>query len=252
MVCGAPVLAQARKTLSEGSAITVRDIAERAGIHFVHNNGAYGKKYLPETMRPGVAFIDYDHDGWPDIFISNGHIDRDIQRVQPNVKYAIPPHVFRNMGKGNFQEMTKSLGAAFDSPRVGRGAAYADINNDGRLDVLVSTNGGRAYWFENNAAAEGFADQAGGNEIESRWDWERGEVDGGGRNANGNVAQRIELLVGERVVLTLGLAQHDKADAVEIRWPSGQVDRMANVAAGETIIVTEGEGITGGRKYGDR
>ena len=106
------------------------------------------------TLGFGCFFFDYDLDGWPDIFIANGHIDREIQRVQPNVKYAMPPHVFRNMGKGNFQETTKGLGAAFDSPRVGRGAAYADINNDGRLDVLVATNGGRAYLFENDATGD--------------------------------------------------------------------------------------------------
>ena len=103
------------------------------------------------TLGFGCFFFDYDLDGWPDIFIANGHIDSDIERVQPNVKYAMPPHLFRNIGKGNFQEVTKSLGKAFNTPRVGRGAAYADINNDGRLDLLLSTNGGPAYLFLNEA-----------------------------------------------------------------------------------------------------
>src|SRR6201987_2263111 len=107
------------------------------------------------TLGFGCFFFDYDLDGWPDILIANGHIDSDIQPVQPNVKYAMPPHLFRNVGKGNFQEVTKSLGAAFNSPRVGRGAAYGDINNDGRLDLLLSTNGGPAYLFRN--AAQGTA-----------------------------------------------------------------------------------------------
>ena len=71
------------------------------------------------TLGFGCFFFDYDLDGWPDIFIANGHIERDIQRVQPNVKYAMPPHLFRNMGNGNFQEVTKSLGKAFNTPRVG-------------------------------------------------------------------------------------------------------------------------------------
>src|SRR5215831_310155 len=56
----------------ETSSIHFRDVTQQAGIHFIHNNGAYGKKYLPETMGPGVAFMDYDNDGWPDIFIVNG------------------------------------------------------------------------------------------------------------------------------------------------------------------------------------
>src|SRR5437899_895168 len=105
----------------------------------------------PTSKTLGIAIIDYDNDGWPDLFIANGHIDSDIERVQPNVKYAMPPHLFRNVGKGNFQEVANSLGKSFNTPRVGRGAAYADINNDGRLDLLLSTNGGPAYLFLNEA-----------------------------------------------------------------------------------------------------
>src|SRR5258707_1901517 len=55
-----------------GSAITFRDVTQQSGIRFTHNNGAFGKKFLPETLGPGVAFIDYDNDGWPDIFLVNG------------------------------------------------------------------------------------------------------------------------------------------------------------------------------------
>src|SRR5438445_3792610 len=59
-------------TAAETPAVQFRDVTQQAGIKFVHNNGAFGKKYLPETMGPGVAFIDYDNDGWPDILLLNG------------------------------------------------------------------------------------------------------------------------------------------------------------------------------------
>jgi enediyne biosynthesis protein E4 len=72
LACAVTVLAQTAKKAETGSTITFRDITQQAGIHFAHNNGAFGKKYLPETMGPGVAFIDYDNDGWQDIFIVNG------------------------------------------------------------------------------------------------------------------------------------------------------------------------------------
>ena len=68
------------------------------------------------TLGFGCFFFDYDLDGWPDIFIANGHIDADIQRVQPNVKYAMPPHLFRNVGKGNFVEVTKRWAPRLTSP----------------------------------------------------------------------------------------------------------------------------------------
>jgi enediyne biosynthesis protein E4 len=209
------------------------------------------------TLGFGCFFFDYDLDGWPDIFIANGHIDSDIQRVQPNVKYAMPPHVFRNMGKGNFEEVTKSLGAGFDRPRVGRGAAYADVNNDGRLDLLLSTNGGPAYVFENEASG----DAAFQKSVRIKLVGTKSNRDGIGSmvkltSAGGTQMQMMRsgssYLSASELVLTFGLAQHDKADAIEIRWPSGQMDRLSNVTAGQTIVVAEGKGITANRKYGSR
>jgi enediyne biosynthesis protein E4 len=207
------------------------------------------------TLGFGCFFFDYDLDGWPDIFIANGHIDSDIQRVQPNVKYAMPPHVFRNMGKGNFQEVSKSLGAAFNRPRVGRGAAYADINNDGRLDLLLSTNGGPAYVFENEATGEAARQKS----LRIKLVGTKSNRDGIGSMVKLTSADAKQMqmmrsgssyLSASELVLTFGLAQHDKADAIEVRWPSGQVDHLSNVPASQTIIVTEGKGITASRKFG--
>src|ERR1700745_2212929 len=104
------------------------------------------------TLGFGCFFFDYDLDGWPDILVANGHIDPDIQKVQVNVRYAEPPHLFRNLGKGKFAEVTKSAGPEFAAARVGRSAAYADVFNDGRLDVLFSTNAGAPHLFRNVAA----------------------------------------------------------------------------------------------------
>jgi len=65
------------------------------------------------TLGFGCFFFDYDLDGWPDILIANGHIDGDIQRVQPNVKYAMPPHIFRNLGKREFSGSDEEPGRGF-------------------------------------------------------------------------------------------------------------------------------------------
>ncbi len=104
------------------------------------------------TLGFGCFFFDYDLDGWPDIYIANGHIEDAIERVQPRVRYAEPPHLFHNLGGGKFSEVTEAMGRTFAAPRVARGAAYGDINNDGALDVLVSTNGGPAALFKNTGA----------------------------------------------------------------------------------------------------
>jgi hypothetical protein len=205
------------------------------------------------TLGFGCFFFDYDLDGWPDVFVANGHIDPDIQRVQTNVKYAMPPHLFRNMGKGKFEEVTKSVGVAFSAPRVARGAAYADVYNDGRLDVLMATNGGPAVLFRNEAAGG-----APNRSLRVKLVGTKSNRDGIGAIVRVSAAGEMQTqmmrsgssyLSASELVLTFGLAQHDKAESVEITWPGGQVDRLTNVGVGQTIVATEGKGITANRPY---
>jgi enediyne biosynthesis protein E4 len=192
------------------------------------------------TLGFGCFFFDYDLDGWLDIFVANGHIERDIERIQSRIKYAQLPHVFRNAGKGAFAEITPSLGAALRQPRVGRGAAYGDIDNDGDLDVVMTTNGGPAVVLRNDGGTN--------RGLRLRLAGSRSNRDGFGAVVRVTAAGETQtqmlrsgssyLSQSERV-LTFGLGNRAQADAVEIRWPSGQMDRMANVKAGEIVTVTE-------------
>jgi enediyne biosynthesis protein E4 len=200
------------------------------------------------TLGFGCFFFDYDLDGWPDIFVANGHIDPEIQRVQANVKYAMPPHLFRNLGKGRFEEVTNLMGSAFTAPRVGRGAAYADINNDGRLDLLLATNGGPVYLFRNEAQSGAPANHS----VRLKLVGTKSNRDGigavvrltsFGETQTEMLRSGSSYLSSSELVLTFGLGPRDKAESAEIRWPSGQVDHLSNVAAGRTITVTEGKGV---------
>src|SRR5712672_2102111 len=199
------------------------------------------------TLGFGCFFFDYDLDGWPDILVVNGHIDPDIQKVQVNVKYAEPPHLFRNLGKGKFAEVTKSAGAEFAAARVGRSAAYADVFNDGRLDVLLSTNGGAVHLFRNVAAKD--SSSFTNHSVRFKLIGTKSNRDGIGAvlrvtSSDGTQTQMLKsgssYLAANELVMTFGLGQLTKADAVEIRWPSGQVDKLLNVNAGQTVTVTEG------------
>src|SRR6202158_3808957 len=88
----------------EASTVQFRDVTQQAGIHFVHNNGAFGKKFLPETMGPGVAFIDYDNDGWPDIFLVNG------MDWPGHTQKQTTPKLHHNNRDGTFTDVTHKSG----------------------------------------------------------------------------------------------------------------------------------------------
>jgi hypothetical protein len=209
------------------------------------------------TLGFGCFFFDYDLDGWPDIFIANGHIDSDIERVQPNVKYAMPPHLFRNVGKGNFQEVANSLGKSFNTPRVGRGAAYADIDNDGRPDLLLSTNGGPVYLFLNEAAGlaatnKGLRIKLVGTKSNRDGIGAVVKLTAGGESQTQMLRSGSSYLSASELILTFGLGQNAQADTLEIRWPSGQIDKLSNFPAGQTITITESKGQTASRKFNIR
>jgi hypothetical protein len=206
------------------------------------------------TLGFACFFYDYDLDGWPDVFVADGHIEPDIEKVQKRIKYRQPPHIFRNNGYGHgFSEVTSSLGPAFSTPVVARGAAYADIDNDGDLDLLMTTNGGPAYLYRNDGGTN--------HSLRIKLAGTRSNRDGIGAvvHVTSGPDKQWQMmksggsyLSANELVLTFGLGAKTKADAVEITWPSGQVDKLSNVEAGQTITVEESKGIIGSRKYGAR
>ncbi|MGQ0720689.1 MAG: FG-GAP repeat domain-containing protein, partial [Candidatus Eiseniibacteriota bacterium] len=103
------------------------------------------------TLAFGTFFVDHDLDGRADIFVANGHVENEIQKVQSRVSYAQPPHLFHNLGDGRFQDVAP-LCEELREPMVARGAASADFDGDGDLDVLVTTSGGAAKLLRNDAA----------------------------------------------------------------------------------------------------
>jgi len=205
------------------------------------------------TLGFGCFFFDYDLDGWLDIYVANGHIEDAIERVQPRVRYAEPPHLFHNLGDGKFKEVTSSAGTAFAAPRVARGAAYGDINNDGAPDLLVSTNGGPAALFRNSGATNhSLRIKLIGTKSNRDGIGAVVQVSAGSDTQTQMLRSGSSYLSSSELILTFGLAAHTQADAIEIRWPSGQVDRLQNVPADQIVTIKENEGATAAKPLAKR
>jgi hypothetical protein len=203
------------------------------------------------TLGFGCFFFDYDLDGWPDIFVANGHLDSDIERIQSRIRFRQPPHLFRNFGGGRFDEVTANSGPAFASPRVARGAAFADIDGDGDLDILITTNGGPALLFRNDGGDRNHGLRIKLQGVRANRDGigAVARVRSGGRTQWQMMRSGSSYLSQSELVLTFGLGQQTKVDTVQIEWPSGAVDKLANVAADQTITIREGGQIVAARPF---
>jgi enediyne biosynthesis protein E4 len=197
------------------------------------------------SLTFGVFFFDYDLDGYPDILTANGHIEEEIGRVQPKIKYQEPPLLFRNLGSKKFENVSNAVGADFTKPLVGRGAIYGDFDHDGDLDVLLTSNNGPAHLYRND----------GGNKnkwISIRTIGTKSNRDGIGASvaiasASGkqwNVVRSGSSYASESDrALVFGLGQDPVVTSIEVAWPSGTKQKFANVAANQFITIDETRGI---------
>jgi enediyne biosynthesis protein E4 len=199
------------------------------------------------TLGFGCFFFDADLDGLLDLLVVNGHIDDGLRNGSEGgrVNYAEAPHLFHNSA-GQFVDVAREIGADFAAPKVARGAAFADIDLDGDLDVLITTNGGPAHLYRNRLSVPN-----GAVRLNLR----------GSRSNRDAIGARVRVRVGSswltRLVrtgssylsqselpLTFGLGPRAAADEAIIEWPSGTKEKLGSLAAGRIYTVTEGRGVT--------
>jgi hypothetical protein len=197
------------------------------------------------TLGFGCFFFDYDLDGWPDVFVANGHIESDIEKIQKRIKYRQPPHLFRNLSGGKFAEVTADAGAAFGTPRVARGAAYADIDNDGDLDLLITTNAGPAILFRNDGGNRNHSLRIKLQGVQSNRDGIGAlvRIEYSGEHQWQTLHSGSSYLSQSELVLTFGLGSKTNVSKIEVQWPSGQTDNLLDIAADQIIIIKEGAGM---------
>jgi enediyne biosynthesis protein E4 len=223
---------------------------EMLGLYHNEGNGlfideapssAVGKASLL-TLTFGAFFFDFDLDGWLDILAVGGHLTDDISRVQPQVSYAQSPHLFRNLGGRRFEDMVARVGEHLKRPMVSRGAAYADIDGDGDLDLVITANNAPAVLLRNDGGN-------GNNWLRVRLVGTKSNRDGigakvtvraGGHRQTNVVRSGSSYCSQSELPLTFGLGAATAADSIEVVWPSGTVDRIGRTPANRMLILTEG------------
>ena len=195
---------------------------------------------LPLTF--GLRFADFDLDRYVDLVLGNGHIEPEIEAIQGDVTFAQPPQLFRNNGRGGFDDAGALVGGGFDEPIVARGVATFDYDRDGDLDLVISTNGGPAKLFR--------------NDLEPGPGWVRLRLEGAAPNLGavgatvrvfvGDVAQRFVvstassyLSQSEANPVLAGLGGGARADSVVVVWPGGARTVTGPVEAGAALTIRE-------------
>ena len=228
------------------------------GIALYHNDGS--GLFAEQSVSSGVAsvsaksltfgtfFFDYDLDGLPDIFAANGHVADDISSIQPTIHYAEPLLLFHNKGNGKFEDESEKVGPALQQPIVGRGAAYLDFDNDGDLDVVVTTSNGFAKLLRNDNGNQN-------DMLRIKTIGTRSNRDGIGAKVTLTTKAGLHLfqmvksgssyLSQSELPLTFGLGKpgSDKSVSVQIVWPSGAKESFHDIKPNQILTLQEGKGI---------
>jgi hypothetical protein len=193
----------------------------------------------------GTAFFDFDNDGWPDLFLVNGHVYPQVDTLDVGARYREPKLLFLNRHDGTFRNISEAVGPAIQIPQVSRGAAFGDLFNDGHVDIVIENLDGKPMILRNE----------GGN----RNHWIGFELAGTKSNRlalnarvkaiAGDLVQGDEIRSGGSYLsqndlrIHFGLGSHDRVDRVEILWPSGERETVDNLVADRFYTVKEGQGV---------
>ncbi|UCH62008.1 MAG: CRTAC1 family protein [Fidelibacterota bacterium] len=194
-----------------------------------------------DPMTFGLALIDIEQDGDLDLIAANGHIDTIRTALMDGITYHQKPQLFLNDGRGIFAEVGDDIGGVYGKPMVARGLAYADIDRDGDVDILILENGGSLHLWRN--------DSRGGNFL-------RVNLEGRESNRQGigaRIVAKVDATHLERTItsggsylsdsektVTFGLGRANTVDSLLVYWPNGQIDHYSMVEGNQTVRLVEG------------
>jgi hypothetical protein len=200
----------------------------------------------------GVDFADLDNDGWLDLFHVTGTVYPEVEKVYPDYRFKTQRVVYRNLGNGSFEEVSELCGPAVLAPHSSRGCAFGDFNNDGNLDILIMNMSQPPSLLknENRSSNHWLVVKAMGTRSNRSAIGARVAVTAGGRPQIREVLSGSSYLSQSDLRQHFGLGEAKKADRIEVRWPSGLVERLDSVEANQFVTIREGQGIVKAERRG--
>jgi hypothetical protein len=235
---------------------------QKSSDHIWHNDGKGSFTEVSDeagltiptynVLSFGGGFFDYDNDGWLDLFIANGHVYEEVERVTPDIHYKQINSLFHNEGNGKFTEVTGTAGDGFSKPYAARGAAFADFDNGGNVDIVVANVGDPPLLLRNGGGS-------GNHFINFKLVGTKSNRDGMGARIKltaGGISQIREIAGGGSYLSQsdlrahFGLGRSIKADTVEVTWPSGAHQTFHDIEPDKFYVIEEGKEHLGLQKLG--
>ncbi|MFN7993553.1 MAG: CRTAC1 family protein [Bryobacteraceae bacterium] len=194
----------------------------------------------------GGGFFDYDNDGCPDLFIANGHVYPEVEsHKHPESPYRQRNILYHNAGNGRFEDVTSVAGPGFDLMRSGRGVAFGDLDNDGRVDILVNNQNDPPTLLRNGTENSGhwISIRTVGTKSNRDGIGARITVAVGGRRQIQDVRSGGSYLSQNDLRVHFGIGPAAQVDWIEVSWPSGLRDRAEKISANQFVTIEEGRGV---------
>ncbi len=194
----------------------------------------------------GAKFLDYDNDGWKDIFLSNGQVFPQIDRYKTGITYAERNLLFHNLHQGRFEEVGLHSGSGLSIQKVSRGLATADYDNDGDLEVLVTNMNDSPDLLRRERKNPNHSILIKTVGVRSNRDGIGAEIKvlAGSLTQYDTVRSGGSYLSSSDLRVHFGLGAATRVNRLEVRWPSGQVDSLADLPVDQIMVIEEGHGIT--------
>jgi hypothetical protein len=189
----------------------------------------------------GVAFLDVDEDGWPDLVMANGHVYPEIDRSSVGETYRQKTLLYHNLGNGTFADITAAAGPGFATVRPSRGLATGDLDGDGRPEIVIVNMNDRPALLKNvgprqNAIAITLAGTGSNRSAIGA----RCMIEAGGRKQIADVVGGGSYYSQSAFTLYFGVGKAEKIDRIEVRWPAGETQTWSGIAPNRTLLITEG------------